>query len=46
MDDPLAVRLAERIRDLDGEVEQLLDAQRPGGETLVQRLLPRRTPCR
>ena len=38
MDDPLAVRLVERVGDLDGSLECLIERQRSLGQPLGQRL--------
>ena len=38
MDDPLAVGLVQRIRDLNGRLERLLQRQGPLGQPLGQRL--------
>ena len=38
VDDPLAVRLVQRIRDLDGDLQRLFQRQRPFLQPLGQRL--------
>ena len=38
VDDPLRVRRLERVRDLDAELEQLADLERPPADPLGQRL--------